>query len=94
MEGTKCMTVTRDSAIACRISRGSFSAPGASSATFAPSIAHQNNSHTDTSNEIGVFCRITSSAPIGYSRCIHASRLITERCSTTTPLGRPVDPEV
>ena len=76
------------------ILRGSRSPPGSSNATLAPAIAHHINSHTETSNVTGVFCRITSSAPSGYRRCIQRSRLTTDRRSIITPLGRPVDPDV
>ncbi len=94
MVGTKCRVVTRWRSTAATMASGSRSPPGASRATRAPSMCHQNSSHTETSKETGVFCRIVSASPIAYARCIQWSRLTTLRCSTTTPLGAPVEPEV
>src|SRR4051812_3362997 len=94
MDGTKCIVVTCSASIVAASRAGSFSAPGGSKQSDAPVNDHQNNSHTDTSNTTGVFCNNTSCSVNGYRFCIHASRLMTECCSITTPLGRPVDPEV
>ncbi|MNF90387.1 hypothetical protein D3C84_729490 [compost metagenome] len=60
----------------------------------APTNSGQKNSHTDTSKLNGVFCSTTSALPSGYSCCIHSKRLTMAWCDTSTPLGRPVEPEV
>jgi len=60
----------------------------------APLISGQKNSHTETSKLAGVFCSTRSSAPRPYRACIHSSRLTTLAWLMSTPLGRPVVPEV
>ena len=47
-----------------------------------------------TSKPIGVFWRSRSSGPMSNAAWIQASRLTIDRCDTTVPLGRPVDPDV
>ena len=47
-----------------------------------------------TSKLDGVFCSTRSSGVRPYSACIHSSRLTIARCGTTTPFGRPVEPDV
>ena len=59
----------------------------------APVISGQKNSHTDTSNPDGVFCTTRSPTASPYSPCIHNNRFTTPPCATTTPFGRPVDPD-
>ena len=61
---------------------------------LAPCHDHQNSSHTDTSKVMVVFCSTTSPCPMGKRDCIHNRRLATLACSISTPLGRPVEPEV
>jgi hypothetical protein len=57
-------------------------------------ISGQKNSHTDTSNEYGVFCSTASPVPIGYAPTIHSSRLMMPEWAFIAPLGRPVEPDV
>ena len=42
----------------------------------------------------GVFIGTQSPAPIGYARAIQRTRRISAPCSTCTPFGRPVVPDV
>ncbi len=57
-------------------------------------MSGQKNSHTDTSNVKGVFCRTVSAAVSPYSSCIHRRRLQMPRWVSMTHLGVPVDPDV
>ncbi len=94
MLGTKCTIVTLWRSIARNTSPGSLCASGGNIATCAPAVTHPNNSHTDTSNVVGVFCRRTSPDPSAAWSRSHRSRFTTLPCSTATPFGRPVEPEV
>ena len=67
---------------------------GRATTSVAPAISGQKNSHTDTSNENGVFCSTRSVPSSRYASCIHSSRLRIAACTFGTPLGRPVEPEV
>src|SRR5215831_3623577 len=53
-----------------------------------------NSSQNESTKFAGVRWQQTSPGSNGYSRHIHASRLSATRCGTSTPFGRPVDPEV
>ena len=68
--------------------------PGRATASALPHHSGSSSSHTDTSNVYGVFCTTTSppSSP-NRPRC-HRSCADTARCSSTTPFGRPVLPDV
>jgi hypothetical protein len=94
IDGTKWQTVTACSRMVRARYAGSLWPPGSATTSVAPSRSAQKNSHTDTSNPDGVFCSTRSPGESGYSCCIQRSRLSIAACDTTTPLGRPVEPEV
>ncbi|GAA3089162.1 hypothetical protein GCM10020001_000120 [Nonomuraea salmonea] len=94
IDGTKCATLTRASLISCARYAGSRCPPGLATTSVAPVTSGQKNSQTDTSKPYGVFCSTRSPGSSGSRRCIQASRFTTPACGTTTPFGRPVDPEV
>lgn len=56
-------------------------------------VSGEKSSHTETSKPNGVFWNTT---PLSAPRAsgIQRTRLTIDRCSTTTPFGRPVEPEV
>ncbi|BDT89226.1 hypothetical protein FMUAM8_49900 [Nocardia cyriacigeorgica] len=94
IDGTKCAVVMPCSAMIRARYTGSRCPSGLATTRRAPVCNGQKNSHTDTSKVDGVFCKTASSAAIGYSCCIHSSRLTMAPWLTATPLGRPVEPEV
>lgn len=94
IDGTKWASVTRSRRTSSARRIGSWCAPGGATTITAPLISGRNSSHTDTSNPTGVLCSTRSCAPVAYSSRIHSSRLQIAPCETTTPLGRPVVPEV
>ena len=59
IDGTKCKWVILSRAMLASSAEGSF-LRRAPTETVAPLSAHQKSSHTDTSKEMGVFCKITS----------------------------------
>ncbi len=73
--------------------RAPFSEPPWST-TVKPRAMVQNNSSTEMSNE-----RLVTASQVPAGRCgtqssIPAKKFVTLRCSTITPLGLPVDPDV
>ncbi|GAA2469626.1 hypothetical protein GCM10010198_15120 [Nocardia seriolae] len=94
MDGTKCAVVMPVSAITWARYTGSRCPSGLATTSRAPVCKGQKNSHTDTSKVAGVFWSTASFASIGYSCCIHSRRFTIAPCSTATPFGRPVEPEV
>ena len=67
---------------------------GGTSTVGTPCSNGPSSSQNESTKFDGVRWQQTSPSAKGYSRHIHASRLIATRCSTSTPFGRPVDPEV
>ena len=61
---------------------------------MAPVTRGRNRSGTERSNAGVVSPTMTSPGASPGRRAISSSRLTTPACSTITPLGRPVDPEV
>ena len=59
-----------------------------------PAVSGAKISNTDTSKLSEVEARTLASSSAGNSARAQHTRPTTPRCSTTTPLGRPVDPEV
>ena len=92
--GTNWTTVTPRSSITRAIAAGSFAAWTGRSTIRAPTASGVHSSHTDASKEIEVRCSTVSSAPMPNAAACHAVWLTRLRCSTITPLGRPVEPEV
>src|SRR5579859_287415 len=62
--------------------------------THPPQTSGAKISNTDTSKLSEVEASTRDSSPGPNSALAQDTRLTTPRCSTTTPLGRPVDPEV
>ncbi len=62
--------------------------------SLAPATSPASNSHTAMSNPGEAVASSTSRGPSGYASCHHAMRLARAPCGTSTPLGRPVDPDV
>src|SRR5271163_4214582 len=74
-----------------------LSASASRSATIStdpPLTSGVNSSKTETSKLSDVEASTRDSSPAVNSDVAQASRLATQRCSMTTPLGRPVDPDV
>ncbi|CAM3240215.1 hypothetical protein JANLI_04360 [Janthinobacterium lividum] len=94
IDGTKCTVVTPWRSISAASSAGSRCSPGAATASRAPYISGQKNSHTETSKLNGVFCSTVSPAPSPYVCCIHTRRLYSAQWRLAAPFGRPVEPEV
>ena len=86
--------VTPPSSITRPMAPGSFAASGGSRSILAPAASVVHSSHTEASNEIDVRCSTVSSAPMPKAPICHAVWLARPRCSTSTPFGRPVEPEV
>src|ERR1700678_2037117 len=61
--------------------------------TVPPQTSGAKISNTDTSKLSEVDARTLASSAAGNSALAQLTRLTTPRCSITTPLGRPVDPE-
>ena len=94
MAGVACMTVASH-----RTMRPASAAPSsivsrAAMTTHAPRVSGRKISNAAISNASVVMASIVSSAPRAGCRSIDASRLTTERCSISTPLGSLVEPEV
>src|SRR4051794_25622149 len=62
--------------------------------TRPPTVNGQNSSNTDTSKFSDVEATTWDSPAGPRSAAAQAARPATLRCATSTPLGRPVDPEV
>ena len=92
--GTNCATVTSPSQITRPMAPGSFAVSDERSRIRAPVASGVHSSHTDASNEIDVRCSTVSRAPMPNAAACHAVWLTRLRCSTITPFGRPVEPEV
>ena len=74
-------------------SRAPFPEPPLST-TVKPRAMVQNNSSTEMSNERLVTASQVPGGLCGIRSSIPAKKFVTLRCSTITPLGRPVDPDV
>ncbi len=72
----------------------SRSRPGGAITSRAPASSGRKNSQIDASNAAEVFCSTASCASSGNARVIHAMWFASEPCVTTTPFGRPVEPDV
>ncbi len=59
-----------------------------------PLLNGQKISQTDASKLMGVLCSSAEPELGGHSCELHCTRLLTLRCSTITPFGVPVEPEV
>ncbi|MGA1993100.1 MAG: hypothetical protein ABSH46_18805 [Bryobacteraceae bacterium] len=64
------------------------------STQVAPHRAMLNKSNVERSNPSGEGQTIRSAAPIPNSAADQRTNAATARCDSTTPLGRPVEPEV
>jgi hypothetical protein len=94
MLGTTCTTVARPARIAATSSAGSRPAPGPPKATAAPDTSGAMISQPDASKVNGVFCSTRSPGASSRADTPHRTRLAMPSCSTTTPFGVPVDPDV
>src|SRR5258708_7098149 len=94
IEGTKCIVVMLFLRIVLIRYEGSLCPSGRAITSLAPTSRGQKNSQTETSKLNGVFCSTTSLKRSSYSHCIQMRRLTMPRCSTATPFGMPVEPEV
>ena len=68
--------------------------PGGSRHRVAPTAQALNSSDTNASKLSDANCSTTLSAVSPYIARWAWARFTAFRCSTTTPLGRPVEPEV
>ncbi len=93
-EGTKCATVIRSRRIRSARYAGSRCSPGAATTSAAPVISGHHSSHTEASKPNGVLCSMRSCGSRPNSRCAHIRWLANPPCVTTTPFGRPVEPDV
>ena len=59
-----------------------------------PAASGANISNTDTSKQADVDASTRDNPSHPNAAAAHHSRFTTLRCGTTTPLGRPVDPDV
>ncbi len=75
-------------------SAGSDSAPGGAMTTVPPATSGANSSRAAASKVRTVFMTIRSSAPSPCRVTVQDTRLAMPACSTSTPLGRPVEPDV
>ena len=105
----RALTLIRDVLMTCEIADGTpliirpdagSSNPSASVSklltisALPPETSGAKISKTDTSKLSEVEARTLASSSAGNSALAQHTRPTTPRCSTTTPLGRPVDPEV
>ena len=67
---------------------------GGASTTLAPPSSGMNMSMTETSKVNAAKLSTAAPGPTCQCRAMPCRKLIACRCSTTTPLGWPVDPEV
>ena len=94
MVGTKCSVVTPSRRIVSTRYAGSRCPPGRAITIRAPASSGGKSSRAEASKLTGVFCSTTSPGPSGHASPIHPMTFASARCSTITPLGRPVEPEV
>ena len=92
--GDKAKNVTPQVSIRRRSWTPSVASARLASTSRPPLTNGRNSSATDTSNESGVTANSVSALVKPGSRWMEASRFTTVRCSISTPLGRPVEPEV
>src|SRR4029077_19426088 len=105
----RALTLTFDVLMTCEIADGTpliirpdpgSPNPPASASRFGtisiqpPAVSGAKISKTDTSKLSEVEARTLASSAAGNSADAQHTRPTTLRCSITTPLGRPVDPEV
>ncbi len=93
-DGTSWSTVIPSRRTASSSSPASRCAPGGAMTSVAPASSGAQNSHTDASKPMGVFCSRRSAGARGKARSIQAIWLASARCGTPTPFGSPVEPEV
>ena len=60
----------------------------------APADRHDQTSHADASNATPAIHEQASAAVSSYLRWVQRTSEHSEACSTATPLGRPVEPDV
>ncbi|MFT3769046.1 MAG: hypothetical protein QM820_26700 [Minicystis sp.] len=93
-DGGTIIAVTR-----CRRRSATSAGPGRCSSSVAitsvpPAVRVPQISHTEVSKQSGAVWSTRSPGPTAYVPAWAVGRLARPRCSTRTPLGRPVDPEV
>src|SRR2546426_161919 len=93
-DGTKTKRVTLLAAIASTKRGGSLTASSGMITSGTPCSNGPKISQVESAKVSEVFWQQTSPAAKGYSRHIQAKRFTNARCESTTPLGRPVEPEV
>ena len=74
-------------------SRASASA-SATTCTAPPTASGVKSSSTEMSNEIDVQPSASARSSRSSARAVHSTNVTTPSCSTRTPLGVPVDPDV
>ena len=92
--GVACMTVGRSAAMRSASAAGSRTVSGAASTTVAPARSGRYSSNAEMSKLTVVTASQESCGPIGTRSAISVRKFARLRCDTTTPLGRPVDPDV
>ncbi len=73
---------------------GECSVSAGASTTRPPASSGTNMSITETSKLSEANCSTASAGPMSHVSIMPSRKLTACRCSTTTPLGRPVDPDV
>src|SRR5215510_14852639 len=94
IDGTKFTVVTCSLSISPPRYTGSFWPLQAGAKVVLAYANGQNSSDVDTSNAYGVLCNTASCSPNPCVSCNQHSMFTTHRCSTITPFGLPVDPDV
>src|SRR5438270_13279383 len=93
-DGTKTKRVTRLAVMASIKSLGSLTASSEMITSGTPCSNGPKISQVESAKVSEVFWPQTSPAAKGYWPHIQAKRFTNARCESTTPLGRPVEPEV
>ena len=92
--GVACITVISPCPSRSRIHTASTASCSSARTTVAPVISGRNSSRPAMSKDIVVTASSASSAPSPGRPRIDSRRLVSATCGTSTPLGRPVEPEV
>ena len=92
--GVACISVACDPASSAASASPSSACSRLASTTSAPTDSGRNSSSTEMSNEVVVTASRRSSASSPGARRMLSRKLTTAPLGTTTPLGRPVEPEV
>ena len=93
-DGTSQIRVTWFAASASTNAFGSRTCSAGTITLGTPLSNGPRSSHTESTKPRAVFWHATSPSAKGYASHIQWSRLRIWRCSTATPFGRPVEPEV